>query len=277
MPGSNPPRAWVQGRLVRVTWDRPGFLAPSKPPRGNPAPEKRRAVRGFSHASRRRLRRAVARVGWRPALFITLTPSPDWPERADPKRMKYRLFRYIREYVVPSLPKSHAIFWKMEFTKRGWVHFHLLIFARQRLAWFDQAEAQQAWGAHVWVEFADAARVGWYVAKYTTKPTRTPGGGSLDLGFIPEKAPGRFWGLWNRRGYEKLLEPVRVVGSWVLGHPEVDAFIKWMKKNGYSFWVFTLDISRPWAYNKGSTAHKEVSHGGVSCSSWDEGHGHPKG
>lgn len=159
---------------------------------------KRGSISGFTAGSRRRLLALLHqlnrdRVPQLP-LFITLT----YPPEVNPtgKASKRDLDRFCRR-LLRRHPNA-AIIWKLEYQKRGAVHYHLLVFgvgfiARNEVAnaWYEvvgsQLEKHRTAGTRV-ERVASWNGVVSYAAKYLGKV-----GGQVE-----DEAPGRFWGVYGR-------------------------------------------------------------------------------
>lgn len=170
------------------------------------AAAKRGTVRAFSNASRRRLIEAMARldVTHTRTVFLTLTfsaiPAPSEAKRA----FKAFIMRLRRKF-----PGASA-FWRMEYQKRGSIHFHLLCF---NMPYWSQKQIQYAWEcctgedqSRVWVKLLVGGKkqAMAYVSKYIAK--NSPVSTSLDNaayqhaeGEPSEEDPGRFWGYINKK------------------------------------------------------------------------------
>jgi len=158
-----------------------------------------RATRGriveWSKRSRLRLRCELAKLRQDAVPhFVTLT-WPTWQSpTADEMRCQFRSLehRFRRRY-----PRG-AFVWKLEFTKAGVPHLHLLVWTGHAgvsaeaenyglRRWFDQ---QWTWRTNVQAA-RSSKRVRSYVGKYVWK-----GGYQTDAGGAPW---GRFWGVVQRR------------------------------------------------------------------------------
>lgn len=162
-----------------------GFTSYGGGPRG--------AIRGLSSAARRRMRKVlntIRREEWCRGIEITLT-FPDCPEEAWAKQ-RFRAFRDRLRRLFP----EHAGFWKMEYQKRGSVHFHLLVLGIEFVAhewvarsWFEVVGS----GSRAHLEagtqtrrIRSVAQARSYVAKYVSKGVDGDRPGC-----------GRFWGTWG--------------------------------------------------------------------------------
>lgn len=164
---------------------------------------KRAAVTGFSVASRRRLIDLMARLDTSQVrtTFITLTfssiPTATFAKQALLKFRK-RLFRKH---------SNVSIVWRMEYQKRGSIHFHLIAFG---LPFIDQAELQNTWTECTGEERSivdirlvrSSTMLMKYVSKYVAKPTDADGSTSLEnnayLSVPCDEWQGRVWGIWNK-------------------------------------------------------------------------------
>jgi len=172
--------------------------------RPNRAKSVRGRIRAFSSNARRRLIRFMARLrmfGVR-ATFITLT-FKGYPTNAQAKAALHRFFaRLFRSH-----PKVSGI-WRMEYQRRGSIHFHLLMF---NLPYYPQKELSQDWAectrekaSRVDIRLVRSRKgVMYYVSKYIAKVDKKSGFTSfiqvpyLHVGRKWRK--GRFWGYHNQK------------------------------------------------------------------------------
>lgn len=104
----------------------------------------RKAIKGFSYQSRRRLMRTIGAIRRDAVLpdFVTLTYPDNFPDVKKAKRdLKIFLQRFERAY-----PNAGAV-WKLEPQKRGAPHFHLLV-------WGCNTQELFKWVAFNWYEIA---------------------------------------------------------------------------------------------------------------------------
>lgn len=150
---------------------------------------RRGRVSTFSKGSRRRLLRLVARlrsdVG---ALFVTLTYRQNMRDhKAAKKHLDYTL-RWLKRRT------SGAILWRMEYQRRGAIHFHLLLFGAD---YIEAAELTTYWqyitgdDSYPDVERCDGRRkVLAYVSKYLGKVQAADDGGVLPERFSDASTDG---------------------------------------------------------------------------------------
>ncbi len=133
-------------RRANVTWFEGGSLL--KVCRGHlPKPGVggvRKAIRGFSNASRRRLLYLIARIKRSAALplFVTLTYPYTFPDVKKSKK-HFKAFCARLKYVCPGV----GLIWKLEPQDRGAPHYHLLVWGGDLLtmrmfvpqAWYEIA------------------------------------------------------------------------------------------------------------------------------------------
>lgn len=164
----------------------------------------RSRIRSFSAKSRNRLLRFMARLkmaGVR-ATFMTLTYK-GYPSNAVAKKNLHTfLQRIIRKF-----PQASAV-WRVEYQKRGSLHFHLLCF---NLPYWDWKEVLQAWkecsGQHrarIDITLIRSRRgVMNYVSKYIAKVERPPGiTFFISTPYLHGRRKwrkGRFWGYHNKK------------------------------------------------------------------------------
>lgn len=184
---------------------------------------KRGAVQGFSAASRRRMQRQLARLKKSVSgLFVTVTYRK---LQRDHKLAKSHLDKLTR-WLKRRFPDS-AIVWRMEYQKRGSIHFHLIVLGA---VYLDAAEITAYWQNMTGDEsYPDVRRLDGrahvlrYISKYLAKlpdqlrdedrPQRFSEDGphvaGMDDGAAADgfnNAPyseieafiGRFWGVVNR-------------------------------------------------------------------------------
>lgn len=182
-----------QGDLVQVKVKTP---YPSLPDHQG---GKRQAITEFSPVSRKNLLDLFARLDFQTqkATFITLT-FKDSPTAAYAKRcLRTFLKRVFRRF------GDISIVWRMEYQKRGAIHFHLIAFDIPFYHWkLCLADWQKAAGdakiTNVKLEFCyNPKQVRRYVSKYIAKVGQsnldTPSNLAVDA-FL-----GRFWGIENRK------------------------------------------------------------------------------
>jgi len=165
---------------------------------------KRGVIRAFSYKSRLRLLRFMARlkmVGVR-ASFITLT-FKGYPSNAEAKRCLHAFLSHLRR----TFPQASAC-WRLEYQKRGAIHYHLLCF---NLPYWDWKELHQTWSqitgetsSRVDIRLVRSRRgVMSYVSKYIAKVEKRIR--KTFLVFVPylhrqrKWKKGRFWGYHNKK------------------------------------------------------------------------------
>lgn len=164
----------------------------------------RSRIRSFSPKSRVRLMRFMARLkmnGVR-ATFMTLT-FKGYPSNAEAKRCLHAFMAVLSR----SYPEASAV-WRMEYQKRGSIHFHLLVF---NLPFWDWKEILSTWKrithqsvARIDVQLIRTRKgVMYYVSKYIGKVDKKHG----STFFISPPylhggrkwKKGRFWGYHNKK------------------------------------------------------------------------------
>ena len=203
-------------------------------------PSKRGRVGGYSYRSRRRMQKSVARLDktrLRKPKMLTLTFPRHGSYSDNPIEWKKALDVFIERHLKVSLPDNFFVLWKMEPQDRGAPHFHLLIFSddsktlnliyqwryKWKKAWYQLIGSGDRhhyhWGA--WVGFGQhkGRRVqnfrNWrgvasYVSKYLGKTTPEGWEGFKDQEGNSIPYAGRFWGIYNRRFYDRFVQPVEV-------------------------------------------------------------------
>lgn len=165
---------------------------------------KRGRIKGFSAKSRLRMLRFMARLRMKGvrATFMTLT-FRGYPSNAEAKRCLHAFVAVLSR----SYPQASAV-WRMEYQKRGSVHFHLLVF---NLPYWDWKEILATWKritgqavARIDVRLVKSRRgVMFYVSKYIAKVAK--GIGKTFFIFAPylhagrKWRKGRFWGYHNKK------------------------------------------------------------------------------
>lgn len=178
-------------------------LLGQKPPKSH-AGSKRGKIRNFSAKSRIRLMRFLARIksGGVRATFITLT-FRGYPTNAQAKQALQAFLEVIRRNYAQA-----SLVWRMEYQKRGSIHFHLLAFNLPFWRWQDilatwkRITHQRV--ARIDVRLVRSRRgVMSYVSKYIAKVAEK----GLKTFFIHPPylhayrrwRKGRFWGYHNKK------------------------------------------------------------------------------
>ena len=199
--------------------------------RGSAASNKKNNVRdkikNFSKNSRKRLLKAALAVNLDKLTsnkynlyFVTLTYQSDFfRDVKDMKEIKKDLNRfnlYIRRKFSKTIP---FYIWRLEFTKKGVPHFHLLLPScydfktLKRIIsklWVDCITANVDYDANIiermykaatnikLVKLESTKRLVTYLSKYMSKIDDTLGNSNFNSDFI-----GRFWGIYNRECYKE--------------------------------------------------------------------------
>lgn len=232
------------------------------------AASKRGRIKGFSAKSRLRMLRFLARLRMKNvrATFITLT-FKGYPSNAEAKRCLHAFMSHISR----TFPKASAC-WRMEYQKRGSIHFHLLCF---NLPFWNWEELLETWKR---ITVQDTARVDirlvrsrkgvmFYVSKYIAKVSKA----SRKTFFIfppylhagRKWRKGRYWGYHNK----KLLPFGEVVTGVLTDRNAIKKLSKsaWEmigvenKYNSLSFHVFAdhaLSIARRWLERHGRSLYE---------------------
>lgn len=242
-------------------------------PRPHNAISIRGRIKGFSPNSRRRLMRFMARLrmtGVR-ATFITLT-FKGYPTHAEAKRALHAFMSHLyRTY-----PQASAC-WRMEYQKRGSIHFHLLCF---NLPFWPQKELSKTWTK---ITGEDASRVDirlvrsrrgvmFYVSKYIAKVAKK--GGSTSFIQVPylhgykKWRKGRFWGYHNKKHLPlgQKLEGVLVNDSLIkkLSNAAWEIIGVESRWNSISFNLFTDKAVSLWT--------RYIEKGGLTIDEWRNSH-----
>jgi len=189
-------------------------------PRPNLAKSLRGRVCGFSSKSRLRLMRFLARIRMKGvrATFITLT-FRGYPSNAEAKRCLHAFLNQMYR----SFPEASAV-WRMEYQKRGSIHFHLICF---NLPYWDWKEILETWKrithqtvARIDVQLIRSRRgVMNYVSKYIAKVEKR--NGKAFFIYPPylhgrrKWKKGRFWGYHNKKALPlgEMVKGVLTVGK----------------------------------------------------------------
>ena len=184
-----PDKVEVQGDVVRLQ-------TTSTTPKYSP-----KSIRGkvtvFSRKSRRRLLEFFARTAHTntPRVFLTLTYPSNMNDAATGKaHLRAFLERVRRRY-----PKASAI-WRIEYQKRGAVHFHLVFF---NLPYWKADTIRLVWGEiigednpRIKIETIRTKRgTTYYVSKYIAKVGNAA---LVSLSFLPYSHAGNHWGYFNK-------------------------------------------------------------------------------
>lgn len=162
-------------------------------------PVKRRMIAEFSRKSRLRLLKLVSRLEKTASgLFLTFTYRANMQDHTEAKNHLDLLLRWLK-YNYP----VGAFLWRMEYQKRGAIHFHVIAFNVHRV---DLQSITKYWqeltgdDSYPDVETMHNRRKAlYYVSKYVAKPEQN------SSGFINEPYSektvffGRFWGCVNRK------------------------------------------------------------------------------
>lgn len=213
--------------MPRLSWQGSTLsCAPIKRVTGRPqvGGGRRRAVSGFSAASRRRLLRLLNRLDTRGirVSFLTLTFSGS-PSPTEAKAALRRLTERWRRAYGASL----SWIWRFEYQKRGSPHFHLITFG---LPYSPQRELQALWEqctrearSIVHIQAVKNSRhLIAYCSKYIAKieANAPPVDASLDNGTYlhaePDVKQGRIWGIHNAEALPFAAERVADVAGDVV-------------------------------------------------------------
>lgn len=161
-------------------------------------------IREFSYKSRLRLMRFMARLTTKNvrATFITLT-FKGYPTNAEAKRALHAFLQVLRTKYV-----SSSAVWRMEYQRRGSIHFHLLVFGLPYWPWEDLLETWKRVSrqnvSRVDIREVRSRRgVMSYVSKYIAKVEKRSG--KTFLVHVPylhrgrKWRKGRFWGYHNKK------------------------------------------------------------------------------
>lgn len=161
-------------------------------------------IRGFTSKARARLMRFMARLRQQNirATFITLT-FKGYPSNEEAKRALHAFLAVIRRTW-----QEASCVWRMEYQKRGSIHFHLLCF---NLPFWDWKEILKTWKrithqdvARIDVRLVQTRRgVQAYVSKYIAKLERRSGKAFfIQAPYLHGRRKwrkGRYWGYHNKK------------------------------------------------------------------------------
>lgn len=213
-----------------------------------PAGGDRGVIQGYSVKSRRRFFEWLHQLDWQamgtPA-FITLTFGQEWP---DPREGKVYLKALWRKLEAAG---GRSMVWRMEFQKRGAVHFHGFYWGLR----IDKEDLTRMWGEVLPLRYHDtttglppftrieamrtAEGAMWYASKYMTKGAEGFGVGSSVSeappnprrdGFnsyaISEHKTGTFGRFWGCFGASRMVrDEMREVNTMPFNVASLDAVI----------------------------------------------------
>ena len=238
-------------------------------PRPNNAVSVRGRIRRFSSNARRRLMRFMARLRMKGvrATFITLT-FKGYPSN---EVAKLALHAFLQR-IARNFPEASAV-WRMEYQKRGSVHFHLLCF---NLPYWHWEEILKAWKAcsrqrvaRIDVQLVRSRRgVMRYVSKYIAK-VETKGANAFFIQ-VPylhghrKWRKGRFWGYHNKKHLPlgQKLEGVLVDDKLIkrLSNAAWEIIGSETRYNSISFNLFTDHAASLWT--------RYIGLGGLTIDEW---------
>lgn len=195
---------------------------------------KRGEVLTFSAKSRKRLLEQCARLEAKHMTHITLTYRDNFQDAAEAKRHLDVFFKRV----FRRFPKASAI-WRMEYQKRGAIHFHILLF---NMPYWNKDGLTQAWhecsdreGGYTFIEFIrNKKHMFSYVGKYLAKTEQSDaphGEVSLSMCHTSPKWQGRVWGVRNR---DHLPYAQKTVQYWYNRPYKVGAALKRLARRHYS-------------------------------------------
>lgn len=164
---------------------------------------KRGSIMDFSSASRRRLLELTNRLAFQRdgVKFLTLTFT-GCPTNEEAKKALRRFYMRLRRR-----DSRAAVIWRMEYQKRGSIHFHLLMWntkfwpqrALQRV--WEQCTRENRSVVHI-KRVMNHKHLIRYVSKYIAKMPEGDGFTSLEAGAYlhatNKTSAGRFWGIWGK-------------------------------------------------------------------------------
>lgn len=168
-------------------------------------------IQSYSAKSRIRNLQFAARLDWahHKSIFITLTYAESYPS---PRGAKAQLRAFLKR-VWRRFDKPFAVWWRLEYQKRGAPHFHLVVFD---LPYYTIDDLRSDWHAvthdksieNFKINLLDSStKARRYMSKYSAKveqnqyiPCKQPIQQHEDSYFTtaPYLSAGRFWGVENR-------------------------------------------------------------------------------
>jgi len=162
--------------------------------------QKRRAIADFSRKSRLRLLKLVSRLEKTASgLFLTFTYRANMQDHTDAKKHLDLLLRWLK-YHHP----EGAFLWRMEYQKRGAIHFHVIAFNVRRIEIQSLTQYwQELTGDNSYPDIEtmhNRRRALYYVSKYVAKHESNNPSGFISEPYSEKPAFfGRFWGVVNRK------------------------------------------------------------------------------
>lgn len=186
----------IQGSVVKLSFNH----IPGKACGGGV----RQKITEFSQKSRKAMLERMARLDYSGRVtFVTLTYKTDVSHSDAKSHLRAFLKRLSRKH--PGT--QHASVWRMEYQKRGTIHWHIMCFGLPFTAWNTLREdwreiTDQPDIKMVRIErIHDPKKARSYVAKYIAKQTDSSPASPL-FNYMTNQAvlgnPGRFWGIEGR-------------------------------------------------------------------------------
>jgi len=179
----------IQGDVLRLKTSSSFERTRKKPLRGK--------VTRFSRKSRRRLLEVLARTAkaTKPRVFLTLT----YPSNMNDANVGKHHLRAFLERVRRRFPKCAGI-WRIEYQKRGAVHFHFIFF---NMPFWKASEIRIAWSEiigeknpRIHITTCRSRRKStYYMSKYVAKCANEV---SVSLSNVPYLHVGKHWGYFNK-------------------------------------------------------------------------------
>lgn len=230
---------------------------------------KRGRVKSFSQKSRLRLMRFLARIRMKGirATFITLTYK-GYPSNETAKRNLHAFLQHVRRWY----PAASCV-WRMEYQKRGSIHFHLLCF---NLPYWHWEELLETWKgitgqdvSRVDIRLVRSRRgVQSYVSKYIAKVEKRIKKTFLVyppyLHGMRKWKKGRFWGYHNKKALPlgEMVQGVLTVGKEIkrLSDAAWKIIGDKVRYGSVSFHLFSDHAEK--------LAHMNISVGGMYLDDW---------
>lgn len=213
----NKARFEVFENITEFKFDFRRMEARAAPPNRTDSP-----IHEFSQRSRSRMMKKfkkMQKVGLSLPYFVTLTYQKNQTDCAAAKKNLNTFHQRFRRISAKEENESYRYFWKMEFQKRGAVHFHLMQFFPENMfppAWqknklhYVQLRVSAAWNeiaepeSNIHLKVGTNCRkvVNWdmatgYLSKYMGKDQNYFNPETGELSEWHEKKTGRFWGFSN--------------------------------------------------------------------------------
>lgn len=213
----------------------------------------RQSITEFSRRARKNMLERMARIDYSGrCTFITLTYHSDVPHKAAKGHLRAFIKRLVREHE----DDNFAIVWRMDYQRRGTIHFHLMAFGlpfteqSNMLDWWREITDQPTITNLNVQLIHDPKQARRYVSKYVAKVT-LPEERAAYLATGTKQAetdlPGRFWGIEGRAylPFAELISAILRFEQRAINQFKRYARRKWSGINNHQRRGFTLFIDNP--------------------------------